>query len=164
MRLLAAPLLTLLAWACAATPPATSSVDSPAVIRIPSAADEPRADDAPPPRAEPLPGPPGEDPYLYYVGKWDGVVNDKLNTQLTVTEGGTFHVHLPPHAHRPICDLWGKLRVSSNAIYLDIEHSTCQAESVGTTLERIIVSKTSKELVVRNADSSMVVRYTRRAE
>lgn len=154
-------LLLLLASGCGARPGAPAQGEPPPVVAIPQPAAEPRDDAAPPARAEPLP-PPAEDPYLYFVGHWDGVVNEKLSTELTVTEAGAFHIHLPPHAHRPICDLWGKLRVASNVVYFDIENSTCQAESAGTTLERTIVSKTSTELVVRSADHAMVVRYTRR--
>jgi hypothetical protein len=134
-----------------------------ATVQIPHDEPAPPAREAPPPRAEPLP-PPSEDPYAYYVGQWHGVVNEKLSTELIVTELGAFHVHLPPHPHRPVCDLWGKLRVSPTTVFLDVEHSTCDAESAGTTLERIIVSKSPNELVVRSSDSRMLVHYTRRTD
>jgi len=135
----------------------------PPVILVPTEVHAEGTEAAPPPRAEPIP-PPREDPYAYFVGRWQGVVNEKLTTELVVTEGGKFHVHLPPHPHRPVCDLWGRMRVSPEVVYLDVEQSTCEAESVGTTLERVIVSKTPEQLVVQSRDGSMVVRYTRRAE
>lgn len=131
-------------------------------IEIPQAREpDPPEAEKPPARAEPLPAP-AEDPYRYYVGEWSGRVNDKLTTDLAVTEGGTFHIHLPRHAHRPACDLWGRLRVAAERIYFDIEHSTCTAEVSGTTLERVVMSKADDELVVRSDDSTMVVRYTRK--
>lgn len=92
------------------------------------------------------------------------MVNDKLTTQLTVSDDGRFHIHLPVHQARPICDLWGKLRVSERVVYFDIDQSTCEAERVGTTLERRVISKADDAMVVRAADSKMVVRYTRKKE
>lgn len=142
--------------------PAEPEPETAAEIEIPEAAGSAReAEEKPPARAEPLPAP-VEDPYRYYVGDWSGRVNDKLTTELAVTEGGTFHIHLPAHAHRPACDLWGRLRVSAERIHFDIQHSTCVAEVSGTTLERVILSKAPDELVVRSDDSTMMVRYTRK--
>ena len=115
----------------------------------------------PPPRGETSPAPPTGDPYAYYVGSWDGKVNEKLTTELVVTDDGRFHIHLPVHKHRPACDLYGKLRVTEQRILLDIDQSNCEAEIAGSTLERDIVSKTDDELVVRSTDTKLLVRYTR---
>lgn len=133
-------------------------------IVIPPQAGDGREEASPPPRDEPMENGPREDPYRYFVGNWEGLVNDKLSTRLTVSDDGRFHIHLPVHQHRPVCDLWGKLRVSEKVVYFDIDHSSCEAESVGTTLERHVVQKSEDELVVRAADSKMVVRYTRKKE
>lgn len=150
-------LLALLASACAGA----SGQGSGGEIVIPAEPEPERSDEAPPPRAEPMQTVERDDPYRYFVGKWEGLVNDKLTTQLTVTDDGRFHIHLPVHKHRPTCDLWGKLRVAEQVVYFDIDHSSCEAESVGSTLERHVVSKTDDVLVVRNEDSRMTVRYTR---
>ena len=133
-------------------------------IVIPAPGASEKSDVTPPPRGEPLDAGDRGDPYLYFVGTWEGVVNDKLTTQLTVSDDGRFHIHLPVHQHRPICDLWGKLRVSERVVYFDIDQSTCEAERVGTTLERQVISKADDAMVVRAADSKMVVRYTRKKE
>lgn len=137
---------------------------SQAEIVIPAHGGRDKSDAAPPPRAGPIENVDRHDPYLYFVGSWDGLANGKLATRLDVTSDGRFHIHLPLHQHRPICDLWGKLRVAERVIYFDIDHSTCEAESVGTTLERHIVEKNDDLLVVRGPDSKMQVRYTRRKD
>jgi hypothetical protein len=153
-------LLALAAVACAG-PAAQGSAGE---IVIPAQRAPERSDEAPPPRAEPMPMAERDDPYLYFVGSWEGLVNDKLGTRLTVTDDGRFHIHLPVQKHRPTCDLWGKLRVAEKVVYFDIDQSTCEAESVGTTLERHVVSKTDDVMVVRAPDSKMLVRYTRQKE
>ena len=155
-------LATLLLAGCGGS--ATSPARSQAEIVIPTQSGRDTRDDAPPPRAEPIEAVDRSDPYLYFVGGWNGLANSKLVTRLDVTSDGRFHIHLPVQQHRPICDLWGKLRVADRMIYFDIEHSTCEAESVGTTLERHVIEKTDDVLVVRGADSKMVVRYTRRKD
>jgi len=122
----------------------------------------PARGEEPPPRAEPLPSTEREDPYVYFVGSWQGMVNEKLTTELTVSDDGRFHIHLPEHKHRPACDLFGKLRVAEKVVYFDIDQSNCEAENAGSTLERHVVSKSEDVLVVRAADSKMLVRYTRK--
>lgn len=154
----------LLSWVllgCASPRPAAEPRGE---IVIPTEHGRDKSDAPPPPRGEPTVGDDRGDPYVYFVGDWDGVVNDKLKTQLTVSSDGRFHIHLPVHQHRPICDLWGKLRVSDRVIYFDIDQSTCEAERVGTTLERHLVNKSENEMVVRAEESKMVVRYTRKKE
>lgn len=131
-------------------------------VVIPASTEHASQDEAPPPRVETPEAPNTGDPYAYYVGHWDGAVNGKLGTELTVNDGGTFHIRLPIQKHRPACDLFGRLRIADKRIYFDIEHSTCEAENPGTTLEREIVSKSDDVLVVRSDDGGMVVRYTRR--
>ncbi|MBK8996463.1 MAG: hypothetical protein IPM35_12040 [Myxococcales bacterium] len=150
----------LIAAACAG-PAAQGSAGE--IVIPPQRAPE-RGDEAPPPRAEPMPMGERDDPYLYFVGSWEGLVNDKLQTRLIVSDDGRFHIHLPVHQHRPTCDLWGKLRVAEKVVYFDIDKSTCEAESVGSTLERHVVTKTDDVLVVRAADSKMQIRYTRQQE
>jgi hypothetical protein len=153
-----------LASGCAASTGAGPGAPAGGEIVIPAGTAPERADEAPPPRAEPMETVSRDDPYVYFVGSWEGVVNDKLATRLKVTDDGRFHIHLPVQKHRPTCDLWGKLRVSEKIVYFDIDHSTCEAESVGSTLERQVVTKTDDEMVVRAADSKMVVRYKRQKE
>lgn len=148
--------LALLALSCAG---AREPANGGEIVIPPERAE--RTDEAPPPRAEPADAAPPGDPYRYFVGHWQGLVNDKLTTELTVTDDGRFHIHLPVHQHRPMCDLWGKLRVAEKVVYFDIDHSSCEAETVGSTLERHVVSRGDDELVVRAADSKMIVRYTR---
>ena len=134
-----------------------------AVIRIPAYAESapPAASDAPPPRAEPLP-PPAEDPFPYFVGKWDGKANGKLQTALTVESDGAFRVSLEPTPQRGACDIDGHLRVGERVIYMDVAHSSCGAEASGSTLERFVTQKTEQEFTVRSGDGAMTVRYTRR--
>lgn len=150
-----------LAGACSA---GAGGSRAPGEIVIPTEPAPERSDAAPPPRGEPMAVVDRDDPYLYFVGSWDGLVNGKLPTRLTVTREGRFQIFLPPQSHRPTCELAGQLRVSERVIYFDIAHSTCEAENVGSTLVREVVEKTETELVVRSADTRMSVRYTRHVE
>jgi hypothetical protein len=157
-----AGVFVLLLTACAAGSGAGPDAP-PREIVIPSGTADSVAE-APPGRGDPVETVERADPYRYFVGVWDGVVNDKLTTRLEVSEDGRFRIHLPAHQHRPMCDLWGRLRVSERVVWFDIEHSNCAAENAGSTLERQIVTKTEDELVVRATDGRMLVRYTRRRQ
>jgi hypothetical protein len=132
-----------------------------ATIVIPAASESAAHDVAPPPRAEAPAESDTSDPYTYFVGRWNGLVNGKLGTELTVNDGGAFHIRLPLQKHRPACDLFGKLRVSERRVYFDIEQSTCEAEHPGSTLEREIVTKSEDLLEVKSDDGRMTIRYTR---
>jgi hypothetical protein len=150
-----------LVWVLLCAGCASGHADRPETVVIPASTERVGHDDAPPPRVD-TPDPPNTgDPYAYFVGHWEGAVNGKLSTELTVNDGGTFHIRLPIQKHRPACDLFGRLRITDKRVYFDIENSTCEAENPGTTLEREVVSKSDDAWVVQSDDGRMVIHYTR---
>jgi hypothetical protein len=139
--------------------------ESPKSVTIPSyeSAPAPSSNSALPKRTD-LPSPPVEgDPFRYYVGKWSGLVNGHLNTDMEVLEDGRYRVTLSPAGQRTQCEIAGHLRVTELTIAMDIETSSCPAEQPGTTLERTIGSKSDDEFSVQSDDGRIFIRYVRKA-
>lgn len=151
-------ILCLLACACGSevSREPKSVVDVPLLPESSERADPPRRDDTPPPESEP-------DLLSYYVGTWDGLVNDSFPTELRVDSSGRFFINSKPHPKLPPCHLAGRLEARETTLGFVIEESSCKAEKPGSTLERTVTHKTKTEFKVNNEDSSLIIRYTRRA-
>lgn len=156
--------VALLASACA---PATSSPPAnphPGVVTVPSAspraAAEPAGGSLPDAVRRPPPTPP-EDPFEYYVGRWEGTVNETLQTRLWVKPNGAFVVTSEAHPNQRACELNGRLRAEPEVIFMEVAESTCSVQSVGTTLERRVVTKRPHEFVVASPTHDLTVHYRR---
>ena len=140
---------------------ATERAPAVAVVDV-SVAEERSVDSEPPPtRDAPLPAP-RRDPFDDYVGRWNGLVNGSVDTELLVEPSGRFLVRAPATAWRGACDLSGRFRAGEDVVWMDIEKSSCSVVDVGTTLERPVLSKTEHEFTVQSPDGSLTIRYTRR--
>ena len=113
-----------------------------------------------PARDAPLP-PPERDPFDDYVGRWSGLVNGSVDTELVVERSGWFSVRAPATSWRGPCDLSGRFRAGRDVVWMDVEKSSCSVVDVGTTLERPVLSKTEGEFTVQSPDGSLTIRYTR---
>jgi len=115
---------------------------------------------APPPplRLEPV----ASDPFLYYVGWWDGVADERVRTLLHVEQDGRFEVQSIPRPGDNACVIAGRLRVEPDAIQLHVEQNTCNPNDSEPVLERPIVSRTDDTFTVRSPDALRIFRYTRR--
>jgi hypothetical protein len=148
-----------LALACSGTtgrPPV-----APPVIELPAA--QPRGDDSGrlPPRGE-RPPPPIKDPLEDYVGTWDGMVNGGVSTELVVEASGRFRVRAAPTVWRGACDLAGRFRAGDDMVWMDVDKSSCTVVTTGSSLERMVLSRSAGEFTVQSPDGSLVIHYVRR--
>ena len=142
---------------CAPAPPQAQG--SRPVVVVPTPSTESVGNAAPPAATRAPPEPP--DPLDYYVGTWRGLVNNTISTELTISPDGRFSVQAGGSAQQKPCDLSGRWRAQPNAVQLDVEHSSCQVESVGTTLTRTVVERSENAFELRSPDWTMRIEYTR---
>ncbi|MCA9594416.1 MAG: hypothetical protein KC776_13925 [Myxococcales bacterium] len=147
-------LLVLMAGCTSTTSPPPSTA-----VRIPEAKGE--VDPATPPpavRQEPL-----VDPLDYFVGSWSGRVNGTIDTLLEVSADGHYRVTSEDSSRQAGCELSGRFSVDGDTLHLQVAHSSCSVESIGSTLERTITSRNERNFVVVSPDRSLTVLYRRRA-
>lgn len=149
--------------AIACSPGPERAAGPPAVVEVPRAEGALEPGHALPPRAEPV-APPPPDPLFAYIGIWDGRVNDTISTELVVERSGRFRVRAPATSWRSECDLSGRFRASDRVVWMDVEQSSCSVITVGSTLERSVLSKSERQFTVESEDGSLVIRYTRRPD
>jgi hypothetical protein len=118
---------------------------------------------APPTRSAPVEVAAADDLLSYYVDTWDGMVNGTFPTELRIDSAARFFINLKPNPKLASCHLAGRVRPTDSTLTFEIEESTCKAEQPGAKLVRRIVAKTERELELANEDSSLTIRYTRRA-
>lgn len=158
MRTSATAVALALCWGCgsvAAPPP-----KPPAAVVVPEASATTKPDDGELPEAERVPPP--VDPLDYYIGRWSGLVNGAIETELTVDPNGRFLVTSQDTARQKACTLSGLWHAGEGLVRLTVERSSCSVESEGTTLERSVVSKSDREVVLASPDGTLVVQYRRR--
>lgn len=144
------------AWGCGS---ARSDVASPSVVLVP-APEGGTSDSGPVPSAER--GPQPTDPLQYYVGEWDGVMDGRWRTLLSVKSDGGFEVQYVPRPGEDSCVMAGRLRVEDERLWLEIEVNTCEPDKGPETLERPIVEKRADGFVLRSPDGAHTYRYDRR--
>lgn len=152
-------LIGLLLASCGAT--AAHPESAATVVEVPEARGSASPREVLPPRGEPAPPPP-RDPLSDYIGSWDGLVNETVSTELVVGQDGRFRVTAPATSFRSECDLSGRFRASDTIVWMDVEKSSCSVVSVGSTLERAVLSKSDHQFTVKSDDGTLVIRYTRR--
>jgi hypothetical protein len=146
--------------ACGASRPALEAEATTVVVVPPAQASETASAGSLPGRV-PQP-PPAPDPFEYYVGAWEGLVNDTVQTELVVDANGRFLVRASATAWRPDCELSGRFRAAEETIWMDVERTTCSVLPQGTTLEREVLDKTDDQVTVRSPERDLTIRYSRR--
>ena len=144
-------------------PPAKpAAAAAPSAVEIPAAETSAAQDETPPPEAVRRPTPtPEADPFEYFVGVWDGEVNNTLNTQLLVQPDGQFTVRSKAHPRQKACELNGRFRAEASKIFLEVAESTCSVQSIGKTLERDVVDKQDSGFVAMSVSGDLRIVYRR---
>lgn len=97
----------------------------------------------------------------YYLGRWRGVVNGTLLTELQVLPEGQFVVRSQPHPKQRSCELNGRFRAEARKIFLDVAESTCSTQSIGTTLEREVIDRGADSFTVVSPSGDLQIEYSR---
>jgi hypothetical protein len=116
---------------------------------------------------ESLPGrqpepPPPPDPLEYYIGTWDGMINDTVRTELVISQRGRFVVRASATPHRSECELSGRFRAAEDTIWMEVQQTSCDLLTRGTTLERRVIDKSKDHVTVQSLEGDLVIVYTRR--
>jgi hypothetical protein len=154
--------LGAVAWLCLAACGAGTPepVPPPSVVLVPPPATVP-LDGVALPKPSRVDGP-EPDPLLYYVGWWDGTINESLRTLLYVDRDGRFEVQYVPRPGEDACRMAGRWLVAADIIELQVEFNSCNPATGEAVLERPILSQSDDEFTVRSPDATF--RYTRRPE